>query len=103
MKSKLWNRQIPSSPPPAAEVASEIQSLESGKQTESIVEIQRFGGGMVTATKRLQNQVTGNAGLYYCSYRLSLLGWNVMPTSRNARGVDIIAYNADASQFVGIQ
>ncbi len=26
-----------------------------------------------------------------------------MPTTRNARGVDIIAYNKDASKFVGIQ
>ncbi|MFN4342601.1 MAG: hypothetical protein ACK4FE_11300 [Azonexus sp.] len=42
-------------------------------------------------------------GLYYCCYRLSLLGWNVMPTARNARGVDIIAYSRDASRFVGVQ
>lgn len=26
-----------------------------------------------------------------------------MPTARNARGVDIIAYNRDASRFVGVQ
>lgn len=51
----------------------------------------------------LNTQITGNVGLYYASYRLSLMGWNVMPTARNARGVDIIAYNADASQFKGIQ
>jgi hypothetical protein len=49
------------------------------------------------------NQLTGNVGLYYCCYRLSLLGWNVMPTARNARGVDIIAYGRDASRFVGVQ
>src|SRR5688572_17532465 len=52
---------------------------------------------------RLDPQVTGNVGLYYCCYRLSLMGWNVMPTARNARGVDIIAYNADGSSFLGIQ
>jgi hypothetical protein len=51
----------------------------------------------------LNPQITGNVGLYYCCYKLSLLGWNVMPTARNARGVDIIAYNADASRFIGIQ
>jgi len=51
----------------------------------------------------LDPQITGNAGLYYCCYRLSLLGWNVMPTSRNARGVDIIAYNSDATKFIGVQ
>lgn len=48
-------------------------------------------------------QVTGNAGLYYCCYKLSLLGWNVMPTARNARGIDIIAYSPDAKSFCGIQ
>ncbi len=51
----------------------------------------------------LNPQLTGNVGLYYCCYRLSLLGWNVMPTARNARGVDIVAYNRDASHYVGIQ
>lgn len=51
----------------------------------------------------LDPQITGNVGLYYCCYHLSLLGWNVMPTARNARGVDIIAYSRDASRFVGIQ
>lgn len=52
---------------------------------------------------KLNHQVIGNVGLYYCCYRLSLLGWNVMPTARNARGVDIIAYNIDASRFLSIQ
>jgi hypothetical protein len=51
----------------------------------------------------LNPQITGNVGLYYCCYKLSLLGWNAMPTARNARGVDIIAYTADASRFIGIQ
>lgn len=52
---------------------------------------------------RSENQITGNIGLYYCCYRLSLLGWNVMPTSRNARGVDILAYSQDATKKVAIQ
>jgi hypothetical protein len=51
----------------------------------------------------LDPQITGNVGLYYCCYRLSLFGWNVMPTARNARGVDIIAYSRDALRFIGIQ
>jgi hypothetical protein len=49
------------------------------------------------------NQVVGNVGLYFVCYRLSRLGWNVLPTSRNARGVDIIAYNQDASRTITIQ
>lgn len=52
---------------------------------------------------KLHPLVTGNVGLYYCCYHLSRLGWNVMPTARNARGVDIIAYNSDASDFIGVQ
>lgn len=51
----------------------------------------------------LDPQLTGNVGLYYCCYRLSLLGWNVMPTARNARGVDIIAYSKDATRLIGVQ
>ena len=54
-------------------------------------------------TLELDPQLTGNVGLYYCCYRLSLLGWNVMTTARNARGVDIIAYSRDAAHFRGIQ
>lgn len=48
-------------------------------------------------------QIVGNAGLYLACYELSLRGWNVMPTSRNARGVDIIAYNESATAFKGLQ
>ena len=54
-------------------------------------------------TPRLDKQVTGNVGLYYCCYQLSLMGWNVMLTARNARGVDIVIYNADATEYLGIQ
>jgi hypothetical protein len=52
---------------------------------------------------KLDPQITGNAGLYYCCYHLSLLGWNVMPTARNARGVDIIAYSYDATRKLAVQ
>jgi hypothetical protein len=31
------------------------------------------------------------------------MGWNAMPTARNARGVDIIAYNRDCSRTISIQ
>lgn len=48
-------------------------------------------------------QITGNIGLYYVCYHLSRMGWNAMPTSRNARGVDIIAYNDDCSKTIAIQ
>jgi hypothetical protein len=49
------------------------------------------------------NQVVGNVGLYYVCYRLSRLGWNVLPTARNAKGVDIVAYNQDGTRTITIQ
>lgn len=52
---------------------------------------------------KLDAQIVGNAGLYYASYRLSLLGWNAMPTSRNARGIDVIAYSRDGTRYIGLQ
>jgi len=48
-------------------------------------------------------QVVGNIGMYFAAYQLSLRGWNVMPTSRNARGIDLPAYDSDADQHLGIQ
>ena len=47
-------------------------------------------------SREILSQVTSNVGLYYVCYQLAKRGWNVMPTSRNARGVDIIIYNYDA-------
>jgi hypothetical protein len=51
----------------------------------------------------MNTQTVGNVGLYYTCYRLSRLDWNVMPTSRNARGIDILAYSQDASRRLTIQ
>ncbi len=54
-------------------------------------------------SEKTDKQVVGNVGMFYVCYQLSLLGWNVMPTSRNAKGIDIIAYSPDGKKFVGIQ
>jgi hypothetical protein len=51
----------------------------------------------------LNKQTVGNIGLYYVCYRLSRLAWNVMPTSRNAKGVDILAYGEDGSRKLTFQ
>src|ERR1700733_11773945 len=59
-------------------------------------------GGSAMA-RRGGTQVVGNVGMYYAAYRLSQMGWNVMPTSRNARGIDLLAYDATASRYLGIQ
>lgn len=55
------------------------------------------------STKRVPRQTIGNIGLYYICYRLSLYGWNVLPTSRNAKGIDIIIYSQNASRNETIQ
>ena len=49
-----------------------------------------------TSTK-FNNQIGGNVGMYYVCYKLSRLGWNVMPTARNAKGIDLLIYNEDGS------
>lgn len=48
-------------------------------------------------------QVTGNIGMYYVSYRLSTLGYNVLATARNAKGIDLVVYNETATKMLGIQ
>lgn len=58
---------------------------------------------MRAADMKKDAQVTGNVGLYWTCYHLSRMGWNIMPTARNARGVDIIAYNRDCSRMISIQ
>jgi hypothetical protein len=44
-----------------------------------------------------RSQVVGNVGMYFAAYRLSQMGWNVMPTARNARGIDLLAYDTSQS------
>ena len=51
----------------------------------------------------LAHQVVGNIGLYYVCYCLSRRGWNVMPTSRNAKGIDLLIYSQDASRTRTVQ
>lgn len=53
--------------------------------------------------EKLSPQIVGNVGMHYVCYKLSLKGWNVMPTARNAKGIDIVAYNESGKKFVGIQ
>ncbi|MDR4507642.1 MAG: hypothetical protein MRJ65_05295 [Candidatus Brocadiaceae bacterium] len=48
-------------------------------------------------------QVVGNSGLFNACYKLSMLGWNVMPTSSNARGIDVICLSMDGTRTVSLQ
>jgi len=52
---------------------------------------------------QMSNQITGNVGLYFVCYRLSQLGWLAMSTSRNTRGIDVVAYEETGTKFVGLQ
>jgi len=52
---------------------------------------------------KLSNQLVGNAGLYYVCYELLKRHWNVLPTSRNAKGIDIVIYSQDAKLTKTIQ
>lgn len=53
--------------------------------------------------KKISHLMVGNIGLFHVCYRLSCRGWNVLPTSRNARGVDVIIYSQDAQRKHTIQ
>jgi hypothetical protein len=52
---------------------------------------------------KISNQLVGNMGLYYICYELSKRGWNALPTSRNARGIDIVIYSQDAVRKYTVQ
>ena len=58
---------------------------------------------MPAEQKKTSHLTVGNIGLFYVCYRLSCMGWNVLPTSRNARGVDVIIYSQDAKTIHTIQ
>ena len=47
----------------------------------------------------MKSQVVGNVGLYRVCAELSSLGFNVMPTARNAKGVDIVGYDEHGKAF----
>jgi hypothetical protein len=49
------------------------------------------------------NNLIGNVGLYFVAYRLSLLGWNVMPTPHDVRDIDLIAHDVKGDRKLSIQ
>ena len=48
-------------------------------------------------------QMTGNVGLYYVAYELSKGEWNVLPTSRNTKGIDMVIFDQDGKHKHTIQ
>ncbi len=53
--------------------------------------------------RSVPTQTIGNIGLYYICYWLSLFGWNVLPTSRNTKGIDVIIFSQNGSRKISIQ
>ena len=74
------------------------------KATTNLPSVKRKPQNAKSKTSKVKyNQVTGNAGMYYLSYLLSRRKLNVMPTARNARGVDLIVYDTAGTKSIGIQ
>ena len=48
-------------------------------------------------------QIVGNIGLYYVCFKLSERSWNVLPTSRNTRGIDVLCFSMDGTRVQTIQ
>ena len=57
-----------------------------------------------TTVKEKKNALlVGSMGLYAVCYELSKRGWNVMPTSRNAKGIDILGYDQSGKRTITVQ
>jgi len=53
--------------------------------------------------EKLPSQLIGNIGLFYVCYELSRKGWNCLPTTRNAKGIDSIIYDLNGERKFTIQ
>lgn len=73
------------------------------KATTSDKKPAKKAGAKKPMKEKRNNQVTGNVGMYYAAYRLSELGYNVIPTARNTKGIDLVVCTDDASRMVGVQ
>jgi len=54
-------------------------------------------------SKKNPKQLTANVGLFYAANQLAKRGWNVLPTSRNARGPDLLIYSQNGKKTHKIQ
>ncbi|MDP4279143.1 MAG: hypothetical protein QQM50_01145 [Dehalococcoides mccartyi] len=52
---------------------------------------------------KLSNALTGACGLYYAAAELTRLGYTTALTTRNAKGIDILASTCDGKRSVQIQ
>ena len=56
-----------------------------------------------TDENKLPTQIIGNIGLFHVCYELSRRGFNVVPTSRNTRAVDVIVGSTDFARYKTVQ
>jgi hypothetical protein len=49
------------------------------------------------------HHLVGQYGVYYVSARLSILGFNAVPTMRNTKTIDIVVENPDNGKATGVQ
>jgi hypothetical protein len=80
-----------------------VQGYERPAQAGPLPNSNHGSQGVTSDVATNRRQLTGNAGLYYVAWQLSRRGWNVMPTSRNARGSDIFITDGDEQKWLGIQ
>ncbi len=53
--------------------------------------------------KKRPYQIASNIGLFYVCHKLSLLNWNVIPNSRNSRGIDLVSFSLDGKKRLTFQ
>ena len=58
---------------------------------------------MKSINPKLPPQIVGNAGLFYVCNKLSALGWNAMPTSRNAKGIGVMCFSLGGKRTLLLQ
>src|SRR6056297_2957897 len=51
----------------------------------------------------MSHQLTGISGVHFVASRLSYLGFHAVPTTRNAKGPDLLVSSLDGSKLVSIQ
>jgi hypothetical protein len=48
--------------------------------------------------KRLPPHLVRNAGVFYVCHRLSKMGWNALPTTRNTKGANLVIDSVDGER-----
>ena len=52
---------------------------------------------MPVEEKRLPSNLVGNAGVLFVCHRLSKMGWSALPTTRKAKGPNVVIESVDST------